>query len=575
MFSVLRNRNMRHGPSIGSSSCLIWLAAAFFVSALGHVQQGAGVVRPRHWQNSEAAVSVRSPGGASPRHFHSPIEPVAFIDGEHDEDKHEGSWLEQEAAEDVTPLPGSHTEAQTQSPSAFRRLTRRLRFWRRGVTGGSDAGEEAPQTPRPPLRTRILQYLRRVGTFFRRDIPAAALRFFRRFRRVRQPVFPPDEFPEDVDTNPIYFRGTDPGDVVIEELFNRIPQANVRTTSDYMHSAADSLVSTSLWNIGQPFRVESELGERPRTLVRGTLLGQEDPYAYVEATDQETGESFEVHVPLSKEKPSSNTIKQMKQEVLRLRLLRGIKNQKQAKVHLRFIFPFDLVKDPQKKKMIQGVSDEGAGWIVNGFFLYPRMQTNLQTLGEVLLSHSSTHKSLVHHARLQLTLQVIRLVAGLHHYGLVHTFFRAVDIVLDQRGGVFLTGFEHLVRDGDRVVSTVCRGFEPPELEARRATISYHRDRRTLMTFSFDAWALGLVIYWIWCADLPNTKDAPLGGSDWIFRRCKNIPQPVRALLAGFLRYPQENRLLPLQAMETPEYEQLRTELSAVLPLYQTDGEPA
>ncbi|KYF38477.1 rhoptry protein ROP8, partial [Toxoplasma gondii ARI] len=321
------------------------------------------------------------------------------------------------------------------------------------------------------------------------------------------------------------------------ELFNRIPETSVWNVNERFLSNANHLVSTALWRNEQSFRVESELGERPRTLVRGPVLRDDGSYIYLEATDQETGESFEVHVPFSKEKPSSNAIKQMKEEVLRLRLLRGIKNQKQAKVHLRFIFPFDLVKDPQKKKMIQGVSHEGAGWIVNGFFLYPRMQSNLQILGEVLLSHSSTHKSLVHHARMQLTLQVIRLLAGLHHYGLVHTFLRAVDIVLDQRGGVFLTGFEHLVRDGDRVVSTVCRGFEPPELEARRATISYHRDRRTLMTFSFDAWALGLVIYWIWCADLPNTKDAPLGGSDWIFRSCKHIPQPVRTLLAGFLGY--------------------------------------
>ncbi|KYK63021.1 rhoptry protein ROP2A [Toxoplasma gondii TgCatPRC2] len=280
---------MENCASVRSSSCLIWLAAAFFVSALGHVQQGAGVVRPRHWQNSEAAVSVRPPGGASPRPFHSPIEPVAFIDGEHVEDKHGGSWLEQEAAEEVTPLLNSHTETPTQSPSAFRRLLRRLRFWRRGRTGGSDGGGEPPQTPRPSLPTRLFQHLRRAAA----AIPAAASRFFGRFRRGRLPVFPPDEFPEDVDTNPIYFRGTDPGDVVIEELFNRIPQANVRTTSEYMQSAADSLVSTSLWNTGQPFRVESELGERPRTLVRGTVLGQEDPYAYLEATDQETGESFE------------------------------------------------------------------------------------------------------------------------------------------------------------------------------------------------------------------------------------------------------------------------------------------
>ncbi|KEP62665.1 UNVERIFIED_CONTAM: rhoptry protein ROP8 [Hammondia hammondi] len=95
------------------------------------------------------------------------------------------------------------------------------------------------------------------------------------------------------------------------------------------------------------------------------------------------------------------------------------------------------------------------------------------------------------------------------------------------------------------------------------------------MAFSFDAWTLGLAIYWIWCADLPNTEDAELGGTQWIYRRCRKIPQRVKALLEGFLRYSKEDRLLPLQAMETPEYEELRTELASALPRYQTDGEPA
>ncbi|EPR60027.1 rhoptry protein ROP8 [Toxoplasma gondii GT1] len=561
---------MENCASVRSSSCLIWLAAAFFVSALGHVQQGAGVVRPRHWQNSEAAVSVRPPGGASPRHFHSPIEPVAFIDGEHVEDKHGGSWLEQEAAEEVTPLLNSHTETPTQSPSAFRRLLRRLRFWRRGRTGGSDGGGEPPQTPRPSLPTRLFQHLRRAAA----AIPAAASRFFRRFRRVQEPVFPPDEFPEDVDTNPMYFRGTDPGDVVIEELFNRIPETSVWNENERVLSNANHLVSTALWRNEQSFRVESELGERPRTLVRGPVLRDDGSYICLEATDQETGEPLEVHVPYFTERPPSNAIKQLSEQVLRLRLLRGIKNQRQAKAYLRFIFPIDLVKDPKKRKMIRVRLDERDMWVLSRFFLYPRMQSNLHILGDVLLSHSSTHKSLVHHARLQLTLQLIRLAASLQHYGLVHADFQVRNILLDQRGGVFLTGFEHLVRDGASAVSPIGRGFAPPETTAERM-LPYRQHHPTLMTFPFDTWTLGLAIYWIWCADLPNTEDAELGGIEWIYRRCKNIPQPVRALLEGFLRYSKEDRLLPLQAMETSEYEQLRTELSAVLPLYQTDGEPA
>ncbi|KEP62666.1 UNVERIFIED_CONTAM: rhoptry protein ROP8 [Hammondia hammondi] len=566
---------MRHCPSIGSSSCLTWLAATFFVSALGHAQQGNGVVWPHQWQNSEAAVSVRPPGGASRRHFHSPIEPVAFIDGEHDEDKHGGSWLEQGAAEQVTPLPDSHTETQTQSPSGFRRLLGRLRFWRRGGTGGSGGAGEAPQTPRLPLRTRLLQYLRRIGRFFRHDIPSATLRFFRRFRRVRQPVFPPDEFPEDVDTNPMYFRGRDPGDVVLQQLFSRIPETSVPDENERTQSEADSLVSTVLWSNEQSFHVESELGERPRTLVRGPALGRDASYVYLQVTDQDTGEPFDVHVPFFESKPPSDAIKQLLEQVLRLRLLGGIKNQRQAKVYLRFLFPVDLVKDPRKRKVLRGRLGERDAWILNRYFLYPRMQNNLQSLGETLKTHSSTHSSLVHHARLQLTLQLIRLAASLQHYGVVHANFQVCNILLDQRGAVFLSGFAHMVRDGERQDSPIGRGFAPPETQAERAKIYFTKRAKTLMTLQFDAWTLGLAIYWIWCADVPNTEDAELGGTQWIYRRCRKIPQRVKALLEGFLRYSKEDRLLPLQAMETPEYEELRTELASALPRYQTDGEPA
>ncbi|CBZ49709.1 unnamed protein product [Neospora caninum Liverpool] len=566
---------MEQSASVGPSSCLVRLAGALLVLALCHAQRGAGILLPQSWDDSEAALSVSPVGGLMGEHRTASAEQANFVAEEQVEDKRGGSWLQQEEVEQVPSEAQNQTDAEpgTQSSTRFGRLLARLR-WRGRGRGGSAGAAQEQQRRRVPLRTRLLQHLKRGVRFLRHDIPAAAARLYRRLRPGQPRLFPVDEVPSDVETNPMYYHGRDSGDVILEELFKRIPEAG-QPIIYREASAYDDLVSRMLWRNQKHFSVVSELGEPSRTLIRGRMLGKGPSAIVFEATDRETGETLAVSVPYFTEKPSAMDIEGLRDEVLCINLFPNIKNPKQAQTYMRLLVPTDIVRARLTRLSRRGLVGQSRIWIVNRYFLYPLMQTNLISLIEGLSRSSDVNSNLAIHARLQLTVQVIKLAASLHHHGVVHGNLQMSSIFIQKNGAVFLGKLRYMVKEGEYSEFTFGRGFEPPETtDPSRQGRSY--DPRKHKRYAFDAWAVGLAIHWIWCEDLPDTESAPLGGTEWIFKRCRNIElsEPVKFLLEGFLRHDPEDRLLPLQATETPQFENIKEMISSVLNQYDQQGEP-
>ncbi|KYK62295.1 rhoptry protein ROP4 [Toxoplasma gondii TgCatPRC2] len=239
--------------------------------------------------------------------------------------------------------------------------------------------------------------------------------------------------------------------------------------------------------------------------------------------------------------------------------------------YLRFLAPFDLVTIPGKPLVQKAKSRNEVGWVKNLLFLLPPTHVDMETFVDEIGRFPQEDRPLADAARLYLTVQAVRLVAHLQDEGVVHGKIMPDSFCLKREGGLYLRDFGSLVRAGAKVVVPAeYDEYTPPE--GRAAARSRFGSGATTMTYAFDAWTLGSVIFLIWCSRAPDTKSGYEYSVEFFFSRCRRVPENVKLLVYKLINPSVEARLLALQAIETPEYREMEEQLSAASRLYSGDG---
>ncbi|PFH33044.1 rhoptry kinase family protein ROP23 (incomplete catalytic triad) [Besnoitia besnoiti] len=236
----------------------------------------------------------------------------------------------------------------------------------------------------------------------------------------------------------------------------------------------------------------------------------------------------------------------------------GLTDPRQAYLLDRLMLPLDLLEIPKASRYF--FSNEFV--IPNLFVLMPRPASTL----EQLLSFLSAMRDLqtAFAARLSLTIQVIQVVAGLHNRGIIYGDLHPNSFLVSSNGAVFLGLFCRVraARKNSRCMKHVPTGATGCDQE--KAGV---RDNKT------DAWALGAVLYYIWCDIFPSGL---LGGeqlsSDALrknflleFTGCaSSMPDAAKVLIGQMLDSRSSTRLTATEILREASFGHLQGLLSAL-----------
>ncbi|KEP65163.1 UNVERIFIED_CONTAM: rhoptry kinase family protein ROP19A [Hammondia hammondi] len=166
-------------------------------------------------------------------------------------------------------------------------------------------------------------------------------------------------------------------------------------------------------------------------------------------------------------------------------------------------------------------------------------------------------------ALLYLTRQLLLSVAWLHGHGVTHNDLKLENVFLSEEGKAVIGdfGFAAEVGTSTRLKST------PSFLDPRTAEQFLQGKTETVVTEERDAWALGTLIFVLWCKSYPffSHSQAVLPARQLLeivvtmaktsrptpsFQRCHEAPPPVRDLITGYLRWSPDDRRRPRDVVE-------------------------
>ncbi|KFG33803.1 rhoptry protein ROP17 [Toxoplasma gondii GAB2-2007-GAL-DOM2] len=189
--------------------------------------------------------------------------------------------------------------------------------------------------------------------------------------------------------------------------------------------------------------------------------------------------------------------------------------------------------------------------------LFPKAQGDLEEAAALLADMDRTN---AYNMRMSSTIQMVKLLARFHAFGLVHGDVKLQNFLVDKSGLLLLSDFTQILRTNERrypPVVTVL--YMSPEI----ATCLITRLRNAIpYTAEIDSWMLGISLYRLWCGDFPFgiTLDATAlqvagivirsSASSLDFASCHDIPEQFREMIVGFLRKTPGVRLSPQQALE-------------------------
>ncbi|PHJ23559.1 rhoptry kinase family protein rop32 [Cystoisospora suis] len=174
--------------------------------------------------------------------------------------------------------------------------------------------------------------------------------------------------------------------------------------------------------------------------------------------------------------------------------------------------------------------------------------------------------------KLELTRQMIALVARLHSYGILHADVKWENFFLDSTGRVFLGDFEQsqVLREGKTAPCGPRAGGTPSLHEPARAACYFSDPERPLdLMASRDSWCLGMITYKLWCRAFPyHLKFDPNKVPEYMHRlatieregttvdfdRCPEspeLPEELQTLISGLLYHDRYLRVLPLSLIYT------------------------
>ncbi|KEP66444.1 UNVERIFIED_CONTAM: rhoptry protein ROP17 [Hammondia hammondi] len=189
--------------------------------------------------------------------------------------------------------------------------------------------------------------------------------------------------------------------------------------------------------------------------------------------------------------------------------------------------------------------------------LFPKAQGDL---GEVVVLLADMDSTNAYHIRMSCTIQMVKLLARFHAFGLVHGDVKLQNFLVEKSGLLLLSDFTQILRTNERcfppVVTVI---YMSPEI----ATCLVSRLRKAIpYTAQSDSWMLGVSLYRLWCDKYPfgitqNATIQQVAGivirasvSSLDFASCHGIPKQFREMIVEFLRKTPGLRLSPQQALE-------------------------
>ncbi|PFH34017.1 rhoptry protein ROP18 [Besnoitia besnoiti] len=499
----------------------------------------------------------------------------------------EVSWIQRPSTQDETAASGREpvVRSPTPPPSGQPSTKRPASLWKRVKQVGTllrnkwaKRREAASRKQGSPFREKIRLAWHHVKRLAGRGVPYLISKIRDRLR-----VFLPRR-----ESRALYFDAQETGDAAVAHLIKlvseeietiqSIPSKNV----DF--KARQDAVSNTWWPPNSELQLVSHWTGATRTLLRGRQLGTGGWAVVYSATDTETGEEFAVKViAISGGSPADDESVEAESQIYMK--FRSIGTPQEAQERLRFMVANDLMAaaGPPFKTVLQNGS---LYTVSNQFILFPKAALDLVSLLKAL--HLNSDVSLGPHARaarLQLTAHAIKFAAILQTQQLVHGDIKPPNILIMNSGRAMLSDFTSVSRRGTVDLIYGTDAYFPPEYTPGQVEGKY--------TYALDSWQIGILIFQIWCLFPPehlqtkrraimplapsDTGAPPLEERPLDFSACQSpVPEPVQSLVSRLLTFSPSQRLRSLEAMHSPEFQEIEDELSRTVSAYrQSDQVPA
>ncbi|PFH34507.1 rhoptry protein ROP4 [Besnoitia besnoiti] len=355
---------------------------------------------------------------------------------------------------------------------------------------------------------------------------------------------------QDLESNPALFRGVEPGDAIAEHLLTKISdviQEDKRPVQAYTN--LDNLLGETLWPQDTVVELVSVLTRATRRLRRGPVFGEGGSSMVFTASDEDTGEAFAVKAPVARSPPFEISQKDVMREGRSSEMFSTIKDPSEAQDRLRFLVASDVMEFPNRNTFTVALQGSQA-LLGNAFMLLPRAYTDLKTVTDALYRLFFRYGDFALSARLQLTHQLIRLVANLQSQGVVHGNVQAQNFLVMRDGRLFLADFSCMKEASGKTRA------------AKRCPSA---------TMETDVTSLGSVLLELW--DISVINVLPTEGEQEPPFRGVAPPSYVVRLIRGFIHHSRSKRVSPMQALTSPEMAQLVEEIQRSPLQYSSQGD--
>ncbi|PFH30928.1 rhoptry protein ROP18 [Besnoitia besnoiti] len=519
------------------ASCRVWLALAALGTVLG-VHKGVSVHLSSQFGHLLASA-------VTSRRSHVTAGSVA--PGE--DDPHVGSSFTESSPLEDTPASSERTH-----PRLLFERTRRQLDLGTGNARDTHVAVDAPPRALASYGHSLLQHSRGAARTVGRHVSGASGRLAHfRGSRLEEPGSSSDASfadlgqPEGADLALVH--GIEPGDSIVKHLLTLVSkQIHPVDRQAGAFRTLDKGLSATFWPQDVTVEVVSVRTGAPRRLRRGPVFGRGDFGMVFTASDVDTGAEFAAKVPIALREPFKMSQEDVMAEGRLTDAFATVKDPREAQAVLRFLVPTDMVQFPNKETF--AVAIPGSRTLIgNVFFLMPKAYTDLQDVINAMCDPAVRDSDIVYHARLQLSYDLIRLVANLQRQGVVHGDFREANLLVMKDGRLFLADFGSMRKEGQKT----------------------HRGDSLTAHIKDEVMELGSVLTNLWGIELgyflalehsPNKPMETCGPPP---------PQYMVRLIKEFHSSWPAKPLLPVEALETPGAKQLVEEINSFLPLYKEE----
>ncbi|PFH33211.1 hypothetical protein BESB_084100 [Besnoitia besnoiti] len=360
-----------------------------------------------------------------------------------------------------------------------------------------------------------------------------------RSRSQSPPRRSPSPGPASQQTDPVCFKPQEPGDAIIRYALTSLATELGRHMVEISPNAPANKIVDEIWKENETLTLSSERSGKERQLLRGPVLGAGKYGIVFSARDVTTQEKVVIKLFWYRSNPSSVDLEEIREEAESYNMFDKIKDPQAVQLYLRFLVPSDMLVLPGKGEFLANDSDSSQTPIANLFMVMPQAHSELTSIIEALEEAHVTNTDLALDIRLQLTLASIRLAANLQNQGVVHHDIYTRNVLVMHDGRVLLADFGMATKAAER---------------RTRAAAALSLEQWLSRQYAQDACDTGRMLYRVWCKRSLSYADE---SSPLSFEGCFRLPQPVEKLIARLLEPSVDERLLAMDAIRTPEFQEI------------------